>query len=584
MVNHAYSQTLAFPSAEGYGKYASGGRGGEVVEVTNLLDYDPATEDPIEGSFRWAFTQAMEALVNKWGVTYYEPLPLTVVFKVGGVIELKADFSLNRDNVTIAGQTALGQGICFKDYTVKFGGNENVIVRFLSFRPGDETGEEVSAARFENGGTFIFDHCSMSWGIEETTHFSSANDYTVQWCIVSEGLYNSIHKKGARGYAAQWGGSYSTYHHNLLAHNYNRSPRINGANDVDIEALVDYRNNLNFNWGKSNACYGGEWESYLIGFAHTNFVNNYYKPGNATSSTLYFAQPSYERSTGLAVGYGQWYFDGNVMEGDDSKTADNWSAVDGSQVGGVENVKSTTMFVKTDGTVEDYDNYTESADDAYLSIIAGAGVTVPSRNGIDERIIQEVKGEISIYRSEYVANDVTTPILGETNGIIDSQWNTKPLDADESWDPWYSYYTTVSSDNAPVDTDLDGIPDDWENANGLNSSDPADAKTITNSGFSALEVYLNDLAGETIELSFPTAISTNTEDKIVIFTDNNNLYVNTDLVIKEIDIIDMNGKVVMSKSNLNGQSVNISFLTKGIYVAKANINGEIITHKFLKDN
>jgi pectate lyase len=223
------------------------------------------------GSLRWALSQGVDIVVNPILGPIQVKRPLTVVFRVGGVINLKGELRISRNNLTLAGQTAPGDGICIRGATVNFSGSRNVIVRYLRFRPGDELGQETSAFRIENGGNFIIDHCSMSWAIEETTHFSSNDSTTVQWCIISESLYNSIHKKGERGYGTQWGGEYASYHHNLLAHHVSRMPRINGSNGNDLEALVDYRNNVNYNWGSTGAFYGGEWENTGgAGFCHTN--------------------------------------------------------------------------------------------------------------------------------------------------------------------------------------------------------------------------------------------------------------------------------------------------------------------------
>ena len=584
-----FSQTKAFPTAEGYGKYVTGGRGGVVVAVTNLDDYNPSTDSPIEGSFRWALTtQGKDSTKNRFGQWEYFFNPITVVFKVGGVIGLKADFSLNRNNVTIAGQTALGEGVCFKDYTLKFGGNENVIVRFLKSRPGDATGAETSAARWENGKNFIFDHCSFSWGIEETTHFSSAENFTVQWCIISEGLYSSVHKKGDRGYGTQWGGQYATYHHNLLAHNQSRSPRINGANKNDVYALVDYRNNMNFNWGSSGACYGGEWEvpGCYGGYAHTNFVNSYNKPGPGTASSLYFAAPSYQRaSPAVACGYGLWYFSGNIMEGNAEKTTDNWLGVNTGTVGGKDNIYSGTEFVQSDGVLEDYDSYTETAQEAYNSILTGVGAIYPKRDGIDARIIGEIKGEVEIKRSVYVQDDVTTPKRGVNTGIIDTPWNLKPEGAGDDWNPWASYYSVQEASLAPVDSDGDGIPDEWEIANGLNSEDPKDGNKVTKSGYTALEVYLNGLVGETIPLEFDDTsinkINAGSELQVSVYGDM--LYLTADLDISGIDVFDLQGRIIASNNGINLQSMSLKALSSGAYVVKVRTaNGKLYSTKFVK--
>jgi len=575
----------AFPTAQGYGKYATGGRGGNVVAVTNLQDYDLATESPIPGSFRWAFTQYQDSVKNRFGVWKYFYRPITIIFKVGGVIDLKADFSMNRDSVTIAGQTALGEGICFKGYTLKFGGHRNGIIRFLKSRPGDVTGTETSAARWENGGNFIFDHCSFSWGIEETTHFSSADNFTIQWCLVSESLYNSIHKKGERGYAAQWGGQYSTYHHNLLAHHNNRSPRINGANKNDIKALVDYRNNVNYNWGSSGACYGGEWESTSSGFSHVNFVNNYYKPGPATPGSLYFAAPSYQRDGVTAMGYAKWYFSGNFMEGNVEKTTDNWLGVNTSSVGSKENIYSADEFFKTDGVLENHGDYTETAENAYTSVLVGAGAIYPKRDAIDARVVGEVSGSVAIERSVYANDSVNTPIKGTSSGIIDTQKNLKPEGAGDDWDAWASYYPTIDQLQAPVDSDQDGMPDSWETANALNPNDSTDGNRLMTSGYTALEVYLNGLVGETIPLTFASGVENIDFSSVEIFPNpvKDQLCIKSSLPVQGYSICDLSGRQLASCSGYPISSIDVSRLTSGIYILSLeSTTGKQSQFKFVK--
>ena len=574
----------AFPTAQGYGRFATGGRGGVVVRVTNLLDYNPATESPIPGSFRWAFTQGRDSTKNRFGVWTYFYKPMTVVFCVGGVIELKTDFSSNRGNVTIAGQTALGEGVCFKGYTLKFGGYDNYIIRFLKSRSGDVSGTETSAARLENGDNYIFDHCTFSWGIEETTHFSSGENFTIQWCLLSESLYNSIHKKGERGYAAQWGGQYSTYHHNLLAHHNSRSPRINGANKNDVYALVDYRNNVNYNWGSAGACYGGEWESTAAGYSHVNFVNNYYKPGPATASSLYFAAPSYNRSGVTPQGYAKWYFTGNVMEGKPTYFADNWLGVNTSAVGGKSNIYAGFEFFVTDGVLEDHAAYTETAEAAYAAVLAGVGATYPKRDAIDARVIGEVAGTIPVTRATYTANDVTTPVKGTSAGIIDTPWNLKPADAGNDWDPWASYYPTVEASQAPIDTDLDGLPDAWEQANGLNPSDGSDYNRLTESGYTVLEVYLNGLVGETIPLVLKqNSVFLVPELRLYPLpaTDKLNIVANTP--ITTYAVYDVSGKRLMAGLFNDKPVVDVAALSEGIYLLSLTTSSnQTLWTKFVK--
>lgn len=560
------AQQLAFPGAEGYGRFASGGRGngtnGRVVEVTNLED--DLTNPPV-GSFRWAFTQATEQVVDPVLGTYTVKRPITIVFKVGGVINLKGDLRVSRNNVTIAGQTAPGDGICFRGATLNFSASNNVIVRYIRSRPGDELGLETSAFRIENGSNFIIDHCSFSWAIEETTHFSSNSNSTVQWSIISESLYNSIHKKGSRGYGTQWGGQYASYHHNLLADHNSRMPRINGSNVNDKEALVDYRNNVNFNWGSSGAFYGGEWEGTGgNGFCHTNVVNNYFIPGPATTGTTYFARPSLNRDGVTLDGYGKWYFNGNVMVGSDDKTNDNWLGVDASGVGGATNIRSDNEFVKSDGVLEAYGNYTQTAAEAYTSVMESVGAILPKRDLIDERVIAEAKGERAIVRYAFTTTDgQVTPMKGVNSGLIDTQKNLVPDGSPEGFTPWDIYKTST---DAPLDTDHDGIPDIWEMAHGLNSNDLNDGKLIASNGYSNLENYLNSLdvttsVGEIINPDYFDIYPNPVKDLIRI---------NSSEHITKLELFDIFGKKLQSIEQLSGiVSIPSGNLKKGIYLIKA---------------
>ncbi len=502
-VKESNAQLIAFEGAEGYGRFATGGRGdgtnGYVIAVTSLED---DAENPPVGSFRWALKQGYTTKTHPILGEYTVPLPLTVVFKVGGVIYLDGELRVSRSNVTIAGQTAPGDGICFAGGTVNFSGSRNVVVRYIRSRPGDILNEETSAFRIENGGNFIIDHCSFSWAIEETTHFSSNENTTVQWCIISESLYNSIHKKGQRGYATQWGGEYASYHHNLLAHHNSRMPRINGSNSNDIESLVDYRNNVNFNWMNSGAFYGGEWEATKgKGFCYTNVVNNYFKPGPSNSSASYFAYPSYNRSGVEVDGYAGWYFDGNIMEGHADKTENNWLGVSSSAVGGIENIKSEVEFIKTDGELEQYENYTQSAEEALESVLTSVGAIYPKRDAHDTRLIAEFKGEVEIQRYSYATADHSTPTVPKSYGIIDSQNNlVSEEDQSNGVTPW-DVYETLAADTAPDDADEDGIPDSWETENGLNPEDKTDAISLMKSGYTYLELYFASLVGESLPTS-----------------------------------------------------------------------------------
>ena len=240
--SQAQQRIQAFPTAEGFGKYASGGRGGKVVEVTTLADSGV-------GSLRWALTEAGRENA-------------TIVFRVSGVIDIgpnpqrKGECSIRAKlkNVTIAGQTAPGEGILLRGGKLNLGGSDNVIIRNIRSRLGVKTLErnegesddqykkrcfiDGGAIGIENATNIIIDHCCFGWSGEENMTMYDNHFTTVQWCIVHEGLYDAGHKKGVRGYGAQWGGSPATFHHNLLANNDSRSARINGATNPKADKNV----------------------------------------------------------------------------------------------------------------------------------------------------------------------------------------------------------------------------------------------------------------------------------------------------------------------------------------------------------
>lgn len=491
------NKLLAFPTARGFGKYVSGGRGCKVVEVTNLED-DP--KNPSEGSLRWALTVAGKENA-------------TIVFRVSGVIKIQPNAQKVRDlraklkNVTIAGQTAPGEGILIRGGKMNFGGSDNLIIRNLRFRIGDIDEADLAKptdSRFikgagfglENAKNVIIDHCCFGWSGEENMTMYDNHFTTVQWCIVHEGLYDAGHQKGNRSYANQWGGSPATYHHNLLAHNYNRSSRLNGASSTteDRNVFMEYFNNVNYNWGKKNSCYGGENEAGTYSSHECNFVGNYYKPGPSTPSGSYFMELSAARSgKTLNPNPSRWYFADNVMEGSSSATNDNWSAIHNNTSYTVAGMKSETLVYPSAEVTrldkckfDDYDLYrtpTESAEEAYEHVLAKAGTI--NRDQTEQRVVNEVRNKQAQYKGTTL----------NKAGFIDS-----PDDA-EGW-PTYASATPV------VDNDHDGMADDWELTHGFNPADAEDGKLVVSAeGYTALEVYLNSLMGEKIDFT-PTAIRT----------------------------------------------------------------------------
>ena len=468
---------VAFPGAEGFGKYTSGGRGGQVVYVTTLAD---DANGETEGSLRWAMKQ-------------YPDEPITVCFAVTGEIRLVKDLRINRKNYTIAGQTAPGVGIVITHNKVNCGGSENFIIRNIRFRVGNQTASgdfcKENAFGAENCSNFILDHCDFGWSAEENINTFDSHFFTVQYCIVHEGLYNSGHPKGSRGYGCQWGGSPASYHHNLLAHNNGRSCRFNGARNNDRVVYLDYINNVNFNYyGGSSGCHGGENtcdDKYYNGknAGHeVNFVNNYYIKGPNTTNTRLFFVADDKRSGATSRGASQWYVSGNVYEGEPNATADNWSAVtikgytkEQARVDTLIRTKTPYWDCNADSTefsgLYDFDSYAyaaesfETAEEARQSILDTVGAF--PRDHVEKRLIEETRTNTYTYTGSKSAR----------KGIIDT-----PEDAEGFYD-----YTEV----APLlDTDQDGMPDEWESANGCNPN-VKDNNTLHASGYTMLEMYLD---------------------------------------------------------------------------------------------
>jgi len=441
-----FSQQPAFPGAEGAGMYARGGRGGRVLEVTSLAD------DGSAGTFRWA--------VNQTGAR-------TVVFRISGTIILNSRLVITKDSITIAGQTAPGDGICLRKNPVEVSANE-VIIRYLRFRLGDESGGDYDAfSAYTNSLTgfkkrIIIDHCSVSWSIDEALTSYGNDSLTIQWCIASESLFRSIHDKGDHGYGGIWGGrTRASFHHNLLAHHTSRNPRLSGSTTTVPTYNVDLRNNVIYNWG-FNSAYGGEGGT-------GNFVNNYYKFGPATKSGV--RSRIFQPSDTL----GRWYVDGNVVVGNPTVSANNWSGGINPSIAprDLNSLKSTVPFPYERVT-------THTASEAFDLVLQHAGATLPVRDTIDRRIVHETRtGTVTFGGGGYAKaqNLDTTKVYG----IIDTPTNV-------------GGWPVLNSLPAPADTDHDGMPDAWESASGLDPNNAADRNSVGTDGYTMLEKYLNTLA------------------------------------------------------------------------------------------
>lgn len=445
LIINSFAQQLAFPTAEGYGKYSKGGRGGVVYEVTKLNDSG-------EGSLR----AAVEA-----------PEPRTVVFKVSGTIVLESPLSIKHPYITIAGQTAPGDGICIRRYPVNIDA-DHVIIRYLRVRLGDESGGDYDAVSSRFTKHIILDHVSASWSVDECMSIYHCDSITVQWSIVSESMSKSNHVKGSHGFGAIWGSNYGTYHHNLFAHHTSRNPRMASGS-----GYTDYRNNVIYNWGYQS-CYGGEKQqkgNSKFDFSTFNTVANYYKPGPATKPgevSYRIASPSFRTETD----YGKWYISDNVVEGNEDVSADNWN-------GGVQTEISFEK-IKLEKPWPSMPINQQIAGEAYKIVLDHAGAILPKRDTIDSRIIEEVRGGYATFEGESYKKEHRVADSTKVCGIIDTQNDVG------GWPKLNSVFP-------PKDIDHDGMPDYWEDKNKLDKENPADRNTIAPDGYTMLEKYLNSI-------------------------------------------------------------------------------------------
>lgn len=436
----ARAKIPAFPGAEGAGAWTAGGRGGKVYVVTSL-------EDNGKGSLR----EAVEAKG-----------PRMVVFAVAGLITLETPLAIDHPFITIAGQSAPGDGICVRGQTTEIN-THDVVIRYVRFRRGNLKKRDDGLGGNAIGNVII-DHVSASWGLDENLslyrHIKKTKDgkilklptenLTIQWSISSEALDLNNHAFGGT-----WGGKNVSFHHNLFACNTGRNPSIG------FGGTFDFRNNVLFNW-RHRTIDGGD------GSSRINLVNNYFEPGPVTTGEMRhrICRVSARNEKDQYPGFGKWHVEGNHVEGYEKVTADNWA-------GGVyfdpetkyrDTIipKGTEKQVRSKTAFASAPVRTETAKDAYQAVLDHGGASLPRRDPVDVRVIESVR----------------TGKTSTKTGILES-----PADVGG----WPEYKGT-----APMDSDGDGMPDEWEKKYGLDPKNASDAmKDTDGDGYVNLEEYLN---------------------------------------------------------------------------------------------
>lgn len=545
----------AFPGAEGHGRYTTGGRGGKVIHVTNL-------NDDGNGSLRWALSQSGAK---------------TIVFDVSGYIDLKSQLNVS-SNTTIAGQTAPGDGITLRYYTLYFGKCDNVIVRFIRSRRSQvkDVNDGADATWGRNRKNIILDHCSFSWSIDEVASFYDNLNFTMQWCNITEGL-NAGHNKGNHSYGGIWGGKDASFHHNFIAHVQNRAPRFNGArydwdgydktlyeNSIQAER-VDFRNCVMYNWGNGNGCYGGPGGGYI------NMINNYYKAGPGTKNKTRVTQVSVSDASNGGdnpfPGYAsRYYINGNYVTAASSPENYDWQGVIYDSglytINGEKYIADPNHYY---GENQTYEKNTNGVDCIRLKLdepIDAGEVTTHKAQTAFEKVLKYcgasfVRDACDVRYAEEAENGTTTFMgaIVKRAGILDII-----NDPEGTEDPTTASYPTLREEKRPADfdTDGDGIPDEWETANGLNPSDANDGNeyTIDSEGiYTNIEVYLNSLVEHIMKDGNADA-----EDAV------NEYYpkYNSASGIKEIA-----NSVELKKityTTLSGQNINQADATRGVYI------------------
>lgn len=585
MAANAADEVPAFPGAEGHGRYVTGGRGGEIIHVTNLNDSGP-------GSLREALKSTK---------------PKTIVFDVSGYIDLRSQLNVS-SNTTIAGQTAPEGGITLRYFTLYFGNCDNVIVRFIRSRRSQvkDVNDGADATWGRNHKGIILDHCSFSWSIDEVASFYDNRDFTMQWCNVTEGLANPGHTKGAHSYGGIWGGKNASFHHNFIAHVQNRAPRFNGAryawdgydktlysSTVDAER-VDFRNCVMYNWGTGSACYGGPGGGYI------NIVNNYYKAGPGTKNKTTVTQVTVATSGNAdkkhpeLYGYSSRYFiNGNYVTAASSPDNYDWKGVkyDGGLLS-KDNEKYIKDAAHLFGDKVEYTNIgtvdcvrlnldsqidpgivtTHEATVAYAKLLENSGASL-YRDAADIRYAEEARTGTVTFNGDvaYVDKNGKVYATSNTKGILD--FINDPAGEEN---PKTASFPTLPSNVRPegFDSDGDGIPDAWETANGLNPDDASDGKlfTLDSKGwYDNFEVYLSSLVEHIMKAGNADATSSVDE-----------YYPAYTAPTSAIDEITVSGEVERIEY-YNLQGIRLAEPVQGINIRRTVYrNGDVVTDKVLK--
>lgn len=448
---------IAFPGAEGYGKYASGGRGGQVLKVTNLNDSGP-------GSLR--------AAIEARG-------PRIVIFEVSGNIKLNSDLTITNGNITIAGQTAPGDGITLQNFAFKVLNTENVIIRYIRSRHGDLAKVEGDSFDARGVKNMIVDHCSFTWGVDETCTIYDVENTTLQYSIIAEGLNNSVHSKGPHGYGSLMGGNRFSIVNNLWSHFLIRMPSLTSGT---IPSHLDQRNNLFYNWVTRSTDNASR--------VNANLVSNFYKPGPATAVTGGITPQNFLWPTADGndhTSYGKFFLQGNKLQGRSAVDNDQWKGVR------LENADLTNQYLESLKNKDQNGNpipfvipneiysLTRNADQSYQNVLSNVGANL-FRDAVDQRIINEVLTGSFTYRGS------KTRLMG----IIDSQNDV-------------GGWPTLKSLATPLDSDQDGMPDTWEISNDLNPNRSNDSEYNLSPYFTDIEVYLNSLVDNLVKNQYPDA-------------------------------------------------------------------------------